>query len=353
MHVITGLGVGGAEAQLGRLLLAGGRFAHGASVVSLTAGGAWAGRLRAAGIPVVELGMARGRPNGAALAALTRLVRVERPAVVQGWMYHANVMATVALFLAARRRSTRLIWGIRASDLDPAAYGRSFRVALRLSAWLARVPDVVSANAQAAIAAHEAHGVRPRRWAVVPNGVDGGAFRPDAAARVAVRQDLGIPRDAPVVIHVARLDPMKDHATLFAALDRVAGVHTIIVGLGTETLEPRPTLYRLGLRDDVARLMAAADVFVSSSAYGEGFSNALAEAMATGLVPVATDMGDARAIVGETGFVVPPRDPVALARAIGAALAEPVRGAAARARVLERFTIAAAAERFVAIQDGA
>jgi glycosyltransferase involved in cell wall biosynthesis len=268
-------------------------------------------------------------------------------------MYHANVMATVALFLAGRRRTTRLIWGIRASDLDPTAYGRSFRVAVRLSAWLARVPDVVVANAQAAVVVHEARGVRPRRWAIVPNGIDGAAFRPDAAARVTVRRELGIPPDAPVVIHVARLDPMKDHATLLAALDRVPGVHVILAGLGTETLEARLNLHRLGLREDVPRLLAAADVFVSSSAYGEGFSNALAEAMAAGLVPVATDVGDARTIVGDTGFIVPPRDPDALARAIRAALAEPSRGVDARSRVLERFTLAAAAERFVAIQDGA
>lgn len=352
MHVITGLGVGGAEAQLGQLLLAGGRFAEGAAVVSLTAGGAWADRLRAAGVPVVELCMARGRVSGVALAALVRLIRVERPAVIQGWMVHANVMAAVARFLAGRRRATRLIWGIRATDLDPAAYGRSFRLALRLSALLAGAPDTVVANAQAAIPAHESLGIRPRRWAVVPNGIDGALYRPDPAARASVRAALGLAAGTPVVIHVARVDPMKDHATFLAALDRLPGVRVIAVGHGTESLPDRPGLIRLGLRDDVPRLLAAADVFVSSSAFGEGFSNALAEAMATGLMPVATDVGDARAIVGDTGFVVPPRDPRALADAIAAALAERVRGAAARARIVERFTLGAAAAQFVTIQEG-
>jgi glycosyltransferase involved in cell wall biosynthesis len=156
-----------------------------------------------------------------------------------------------------------------------------------------------------------------------------------------------------VIVHVARLDPMKDHATLLAALDRLPHVHAVLAGLGTETLTARPRLHRLGVRDDVPRLLAAADLFVSSSAFGEGFSNALAEAMAAGLTPVATDVGDARAIVGDCGFVVPPRDPAALAEAIAAALAGPARGATARARMLDRFTIAASAARFVALQESA
>lgn len=357
MHVITGLDVGGAEGQLGQLLLAGGRFAEGTMVVALTSGGAWADRLRAAGVPVAQLGMARGRIGGAGLAALVRLIRVERPAVVQSWMYHANLVAAVALFLAGRRRTTRLLWGLRATDMELDRYGRSLRVAVRFGAWLARVPDAIAVNAQAAVAAHERLGYRPRRWVVVPNGIDTERFKPDAAARVALRAELGIPADAPVLVHVARVDPMKDHPTFLAAFDRLPGVHALMVGLGTEALPPRDRLHRLGRRDDVARVLAAADVFVSSSAFGEGFSNAMAEAMAAGLVPVATDVGDARAIVGDAGTIVPPRDPKALADAVGRVLALPAherveRGQAARARVVREFTIARSAAAFVALQDG-
>ncbi len=358
MHVINGLAAGGAEAQLAQLLLAGGRFAEGALTVSLTAGGAWAGRLRAASLPLVELGMARGRPSLAGLNTLVRLIRTERPSVVQGWMYHANLAALTSLALSGQRRRTRLIWGLRATDLDLGAYGLSTRMAVRLGALLSAAPDVVIANAHAAGAAHQRLGFRPRRFAVVPNGIDAGRFRPDPALRRAVRAELGLGPEVPVVAHVARVDPMKDHATFLAALDRLGNVVAIMVGAGTESLADRPGLLKLGVRDDVERLLAAADLFVSSSAFGEGFSNALGEAMAAGLPVIATEVGDARRVVGDAGVIVPPRDPAALARAIADILALPVAarkalGMAARRRIEQEFTLARAAECFVALQEGA
>src|SRR5260221_14472604 len=100
---------------------------------------------------------------------------------------------------------------------------------------------------------------------------------------------------------------MKDHQTLHATLGLLPQVHCLAIGAGTETLPDRPNLHRLGRRDDVSRLLPAADFIVSSSAYGEGFSNALAEGMASGLPAITTDIGDARELVGDTGVIGPPR----------------------------------------------
>jgi glycosyltransferase involved in cell wall biosynthesis len=110
----------------------------------------------------------------------------------------------------------------------------------------------------------------------------------------------------------------------------------------------------LGERSDIPRLLAAADLVVSSSAYGEGFSNAIAEGMACGLVPVTTDVGDARDIVGETGEVVKPGEPEALSRAMARVLAlDPevrmARGGEARGRIERLYSLDKAADRFVAI----
>jgi len=357
LHVITGLGVGGAEGQLAALLLAGGRFAEGAAVAALGAGGAWAPRLRAAGVPVAELGMARDRGRAAGVRRLADMLRLARPAVVQGWMYHANLAALAALALAGRRRGTRLLWGLRCSAMDAACYPPALARVVRAGALLSRLPDAVVANADEGRRAHLALGYRPRRFAVVPNGVDAARFRPDPAARAAVRAELGLGDGAPLLAHVARVDPMKDHATFLAALDRLPGVTALAAGAGTEGLPARPGLLRLGVRDDVPRLLAAADVAVSSSAFGEGFANAVAEAMAAGVPPVATDVGDARAIVGDAGAIVPPRDPAALAGAVARllALAPSARlalGAAARARVARDFSLAASAAAYVALQEG-
>ena len=147
-----------------------------------------------------------------------------------------------------------------------------------------------------------------------------------------------------MIAHVARVDPMKDHATFLAALDRLPDVEALLIGTGTESLPSRPGVHNLGRRTDVPRLLAACDLFVSSSAFGEGFSNAIADAMACGLPVVATDVGDARMIVGETGLIVPPGDVEALVRAVCVLLSETptqraARGLAARARIEGEFSI--------------
>ncbi len=241
--------------------------------------------------------------------------------VVQGWLYHGDLAALLGLALSGRRRTTRLAWGLRCSNLDMDVYGRGLRLVQAACARLSRYPDIVIANSKAGLTTHLALGYRPRRTAVIYNGIDIERFAPDPARRAEVRRSLGIDERAPVIAHVARLDPMKDHQTLLAALGLLPQVHCLAIGAGTETLPDRPNLHRLGRRDDVSRLLPAADFIVSSSAYGEGFSNALAEGMASGLPAIATDIGDARELVGAPARGRPSgrRDQVADLRSRGGA----------------------------------
>ncbi|WP_128565799.1 glycosyltransferase, partial [Methylobacterium crusticola] len=324
LHVISGLRTGGAETMLVALTRTLQARGLPQAVVALS-GGPNEAVLRAAGIPVQVLAP-RGLPGAAAtLLALARRIRATRPGVVQGWLYHGDLFAAAAHRLAGAPRATRLAWGLRNSDIDAARYGRLLALARRVSGW----PDVVIANSRAGADFHLAQGYRPRRLAVVPNGIDTDTFRPDRAARAAVRAELGATCGAVVAVHAARLDPMKDHAGLIAAAGAVPEVTVWLAGAGTESLAGLPPNVRaLGRRDDLPRLYAAGDLVVSSSAFGEGFSNALAEGMACGLVAVATDVGDAAAILDGHGHVLPPRDPAALAAALRAAAARPDRAAA-------------------------
>jgi glycosyltransferase involved in cell wall biosynthesis len=144
---------------------------------------------------------------------------------------------------------------------------------------------------------------------------------------------------------------MKDHESFFAAMAGLPDLRALLIGPGTEKLPNTPNVARLGRRSDVAHLLAAADIVVSSSAFGEGFSNALAEGMACGLPAVATDVGDAALIVGDTGLIVPARDPRALAAAIRALAGEGAagraeRGTSARARIVANFGMKRAVERY-------
>ena len=355
LFVTTDLFIGGgAEGMLTRLATARPPLADEITVVSLLRGQSHADELRAAGVTVVELDCATPVGIVAGLRRLAKLIAQVRPDIVQGWMYHGDLAALVALGLSGRRRDTRLVWGIRCSELDFKRYGVGLRLVVRACAALSGWPDLVTANSAAGLTSHLRLGYRPRRAEVVYNGIDTDRFQPDAAMRAAVRGELGIADDAILLAHVARVDPMKDHESFLAAMAQLPGLRAVLIGAGTENLPAAPNTLRLGRRGDVARLLAASDIVVSSSAFGEGFSNALAEGMACGLPAVATDVGDAGAIVGDTGLIVPARDPQALAAALATLAQEPAtvraeRGKQARARIVENFAMARAVARFAAL----
>ena len=355
MHVISGLGTGGAESFLVAMatrLAAQGIEQH---VVSIKSGGANADKLAAAGLPVTELGV--GGPLSAARAygPLLDLVTREKPDVLQGWMYHGDLCAAFMHSLARRR--PRLYWNIRCSDMRLEDYSMQLRMVVRACAWASPRPDIVLANSRAGGEVHLRAGYRPRRLEIIPNGIDTARFQPDAKARAEVRAELGLAADTPMLLHVARVDPMKDHLTLLAAAENLEGATLVLAGKGTEALSRSPNILGLGERGDVPRLLAAGDVIVSSSAYGEGFSNAIAEGMAAGLVPVATGVGDVREIIGDTGEIVAISAPDALCRAIEKVLALPpgerrARGLAARDRIERLFSLDRAVDRFAALYSG-
>ena len=340
LHVITGLGIGGAETMLAQV--AGALHERGLPqhVVSLRDHGPMAGLLEEKGVPVTAFNAISWTRAPACAIRLARLVNRMRPDVIQGWMYHGNVAAALAHRMAPGGARRRLYWNLRASRMDTERYGGIIGWNARLSAW----PDLVISNSRAGMDYHVSCGFAPRRSMVIPNGIDTAKYRPDPEARREVRAELGIAEDAVVAIKTARVDAMKDHETFLAAMALNPDIQGLLAGRDTRKLTLPPNVTALGLRDDVARLCAASDIVVCSSAFGEGFSNALSEGMSAGLVPVATDVGDAAMIVADTGRIVAPRDPGALAREIAGEAARPPaelrkRGLRARERIVRNFTL--------------
>jgi glycosyltransferase involved in cell wall biosynthesis len=354
VYVTAGLRGGGAEAMLTRLATAQPGVADEITLVSLLPAEGHIDRLVAGGVTVVELQFDRVGGAAAGLVKLAKLIADSRPDIVQGWMYHGDLAALVALVMSGRRKQTRLVWSIRCSDMDLRHYGRGLRLVVKACTLLSGSPDLVTANSAAGLKSHLALGYRPRRAEVVANGIDIDEFRPDPAVAQAVRTELGIPENAMVLAHVARVDPMKDHGSFLAAMMELPDLFALLVGAGTENLPAAANVLRLGRRQDVARLFAAADFTVSSSGFGEGFSNALAEGMACGLPAIATDVGDAKLILGDTGLVVPPENPRALAAAIRTLAREPAaargdRRAKARARIVDNFAMTHAVQRYAGL----
>jgi asparagine synthase (glutamine-hydrolysing) len=352
LHVITGLRLGGAESVLVSLVTAPTRR-HEHSVVSLIPGGYYAAVLRAKGVDVLELSMQPYRDAPGAIVQLSAEIRRIQPDVVQGWMYHANLVSLFGLQLSRRRSATGLIWGIRCSDMTFGSDSLQTRAVVNAGAVLSRSPDLLIANSHAGLRVHQATGYRTSRSLVIQNGIDTERFQPRPELRGVVRHELGIPDDAPVVIHVARVDPVKDHPSLLAALARLPHVHALLVGPGTDLLPNQSNVHRLGVRSDVPRLLAAGDLVISSS-LSEGFSNAIAEGMAAGLPVVATDVGDSSLIVGEAGMMVPPRDVAKLTRAIDALTTNPNRaemGRLARRTIVETHSLARSVNEFESVYD--
>ena len=242
MHVITSLDVGGAETILARLVAADqeGSVTH--TVVSLKPGGALRGSLEATGNPVLDLGIGRKLSALSGLARLTKLIKTTQPDIVHSWLYHADLLATLAVALSGRRNATRLLWGVRCSDMDMLRYARSNRYILKMLASLSSRTDLVLCNSNAGRVAHERLGYRPPRWLVIPNGLDVDRFAPRPDERATVRSELGLEEASFVVGMCARVDPMKDHdnfvkaAAMFA--ETAPEARFALIGAGTASGSP-------------------------------------------------------------------------------------------------------------------
>lgn len=325
LHIITGLNNGGAEAVMLRLVAAEQRKGNQHHVISLMDRGIYAERLEQAGATVHTLDFPRGRVTATGSAQLFRLVRQIRPDVVQTWMYHSDLIGGVVARLTGVRA---IAWGIRHANLDPAHNSRStlaiVRLCALLSGWVPR--KIVSCSVQAT-RVHQAMGYRADKFIQIPNGYNLQRLQPDAAARSAVRAELGIADTDFVLGMVARFDVQKDHRNLVQALGllqrRGVPFTCLLVGVGMDQANAElrgwldaagvaGSVKLLGPRSDVPAVMNALDVHVLSS-LGEAFPNVLAEAMACGTPCVTTDVGDAAVIVADHGWVVASQDAQALA----------------------------------------
>lgn len=289
-------------------------------VISLTGRGQLANSIEAVGVPVHCVEMKRGRVDFLKLPRLFRLIREIQPAILQTWLYHADLLGTVATIPGGR---PRLIWNVRCSDMDLGHYPWTTRMTLKLLALISQLPQAIIVNSRVGQQFHEQIGYRARRWQMIPNGFDLDEFRPDSAAYVALRDRLRLPHDIILIGMVARVDPMKDHATFLEAARQVAAerseVAFVLVGKDVEQLDSRVKalgltgrVHLLGVRPDVATIMPALDIFSLISAFGEGFPNVIGEAMACAVPCVVTDVGDAAYLVGDVGKTVPVKSPDSL-----------------------------------------
>lgn len=328
LFLARSLETGGAERQLANLALGLLRRGHAVRVALFYAEGSLRKELEDAGVPLVDLGKRSRWDLAGFLANSARATRAFRPEIVHGYLVAPNLLAVLARTWAPE---ASIVWGVRASDMDLSRYDLLSKATFALSIPLSRFPDLVIANSDAGRRFHVAQGFPAERCVVVPNGIDTARFRPDRSLGVPLRARWGARPEDRVAGIVGRADPMKDHETFVAAAEIAAErdprLRFVCVGPDglsrIDRLRTLPAARRLGARlvwvgetGDMAAVYNALDLLVLSSAFGEGFPNAVAEGMACGLPCAVTDVGDAARLVRDTGVVVPPRDPSALASAI-------------------------------------
>jgi len=352
--VSTSLEVGGAETALAAVAVGLAEAGADVVVVALRGSGRLAALLQSAGVSVTKMQAAGAGELALGLPAVLRRLRQFRPDIVQGWMYHGNLVATGIAPLCG----ARLHWGIRQSlgalERERAATNRL----IRFGAHLSRRPSSIVYNSERARADHEAFGYASDRGRVIVNGFRTEELKTDEETRRRVRQQFDLAGNDVLIGHLARYHPVKDHATFLAAIARLGQdgprKHVVMAGRDVDKSNGplRGAIERAGLGGlisllgevhDVAQLLPALDVLCVSSR-SEAFPNVLGEAMSCGVPCVTTDVGDAGRIVGDTGWVVPPGDPDRLAEALRAAVdLDPVhrrcRGASARRRIVEHFSL--------------
>ena len=200
-----------------------------------------------------------------------------------------------------------IVWGVRASNVDFARYDRMIGFMFRVAARLSRFADLMIANSDAGRMYHLDHGYAPRASITIPNGIDTGRFTPSPALRASTRSSWRASDDDTVIGLAARLEPMKGHEVFLQAAQRVlrtcAAARFVCVGAGGPGDQSRlrqlasalSIEHRVSWEPEQARMWEiypALDIGCSASVYGEGFSNAVGEAMACGVPCVVTDCGD-------------------------------------------------------------
>jgi glycosyltransferase involved in cell wall biosynthesis len=348
------LDYGGAETQLVALAKGLYRLGHSVEVVTFYPDGALEKDLREAGVVVQSLGK---RSRWHVLGFLFRLINVirkQKPDLMHGYLVLPNVLTILLKMISP---GSRIVWGVRASNMDLDHYDWLSRVLYRIECALSCLADLIIVNSHAGLDYAVAQGFPRSNMLVIPNGIDTTRFRSDAKAGRRVREQWGLSDSIKVVGLVGRLDPMKDHPTFIRAAARLVeernDLRFICVGDGPagyrqelirlcEELNVSEHFIFAGALGDMPAIYSAMDIVVSSS-YGEGFSKVIGEAMACNVPCVVTEVGDSALIVGEDGHVIPPKNPGALKIAVEKLLddldSNGIRAEKIRQRIVSNFSI--------------
>lgn len=360
LHIISGLEVGGAEVALFRLISNSQTRNYTHTVISLSPNGAMRNRLQSIGINVYSLDFKKYPIKH--FFKLLSILKNLRPDIVQTWMYHADLVGGIAARLVGLKN---VIWGVRSTHLSK-SISRLTILIRQICAWLSpHIPHTIIFVAESARYVHTQIGYSAKRIKVIPNGFDVTSLRASEKQSGELNQTYNIKAEELIIGCVARFSPDKDIKNFVQAAEQIAlrfnSVRFLMVGRNIDRDNKElagwinqtacsDRFILLGERSDVSDCLSIMDIFCLSSRT-EAFPNALGEAMAMGLVCVATDVGDVAALVGDTGKIVPKENFSALADALIDVIEIPKHerielGIRAKNRIESEFTLEKACKRY-------
>lgn len=353
LMVITSLGVGGAEKVVTTLADQLVDRGHEVNIAYLTGEALVVPKNKSVRVINLEVNSFRSLTGG--YLKLRKLIDDFKPDVVHSHLVHANILCRT---MRLSTNIPRLISSAHNTDEE----GWTRFLAYRLTDRITDISTNVSDEAVEAFIQKKA--VRRGRMLTLHNGISTTDFVFSEQARSYIRSELGVTEGQQLILAVGRLNEQKDYPNLLSAISHVSlkcrNVKLAIVGDGPQLNELKEYANSLGLNNkvnflgirlDIPSLMSAADVFTLSSAW-EGFGLVVAEAMACNRVVVATDCGGVKEVVGDAGFLVPPKDSRKLAATLELALnlSDDERlkiGAKARQRVIKHYSLPAAVQKWM------
>lgn len=331
VHIITSLNDGGAEHTLFKLCKYDHTNIH--TVISLKGPGKYFTLLKKLGIKVYCLNFNFYSINK--FIFLINLLRYLKPNIVQTWLVHADFIGGIAAKLSGIKK---IIWNVRYSNLE---IGKAKLATILIIKILARlsflIPQSIVIVSKKAKKFYEIEGYDKRKIKFIPNGYDLSILKPINSQKKIFIKKIRNFKKAPLIGNVARYDPKKDHLNLLNALSLIQSknINFFCIFVGSKINKQNTVLNArikklklsncvklLGQYKNITEVMNGLDLYVQSSSYGEGFPNVVAESMACGTPCVVTDVGDASLIVGQTGWVVKPNNPIKLAKSIEKAIYE-------------------------------